>query len=93
MPTGPRGSAPVSPRDLTGRKARDLLREKQAREAASNEVIDLAAIKRRAFEDGRSAGWDAAIEWVITRMTEAGIDPDILAMAGDDEHQDDDEDN
>jgi hypothetical protein len=88
MPTGPRGSHPVSPRDVTGRRSRELLREKAAREAAASEVIDLAAIKRRAFEDGHSAGWDAAISWVIEKMTDVGVDPDILVVA-DDDHQDD----
>ena len=87
--TGQRGSHPVSPRDITGRRSRELLRQKAEREKAASEVIDVSEIRRESYMAGHSAGWDAAIAWVIERMTEIGLDPDILAL-DDDEHQDDD---
>ena len=84
MQTGQRWAGKANPRDLTATRQRQLLAEHAAREAAANE-IDLAAIKLRAFELGHAVGWDAAIAWVIAKMTDVGVDPDILVVAGDDE--------
>lgn len=87
METGQRWSGGANPRDLTKTRQLELLRQKAAREAAANEVIDIASIKRRAFEDGHSTGWDAAISWVIERMTAVGLDPDVLALDDDGEDE------
>jgi hypothetical protein len=88
METGTRWAGRANPRDLTAKRQQALLKERAAREAAASDVIDIAAIKRRAYEAGHSAGWDQAIEFVIGRMTEVGLDPDILAVGDDDAGED-----
>lgn len=52
--TGTRGSAPVSPLNRTGQLFQQQLREKQTRDAAKD--VDIAAVKRQAFSDGRAEG-------------------------------------
>lgn len=84
MQTAQRGTAPVSPRDITGRRYRELQREKAAREAMAD--VDIDQLRAQAREAGWSEGWDAAIAWIIGRMDEAGLDPDILVA--DDESDD-----
>jgi len=90
MPTGPRGTSPVSPRDLTGSRARVLLKEKADREKSAE--IDVAAIKRDAFRAGFDAAWEPAYlaGWnaLAETMANAGIDVDAV-LDLDDEHQDD----
>ena len=53
----------------------------------------MAAIRAAAYRDGHSAGWDAgwdrAINFVIARMTDVGLDPDILAVGEDDQGAED----
>jgi ribosomal protein S11 len=81
MQTGHRGSAPVSPTNRTGAIYAAQLREKQSRDAAKNEVIDVAKIKAKAFEVGREEGyakglgdgWDACIRALVA---EGILDPD-----------------
>lgn len=87
MQTGIRNSQPVSPRDITGRRARDLLAEKRVREKATDnvEVIQRESFRlgfESGFESGFNAGWAGLAEILI----EAGIDVDAgLALdAGDD---------
>lgn len=86
MPTGQlagdRSRRARPPSDVTGREYQRLHAAQKAREDA--ETIDIAAIKRRAFEDGHSAGWDAAIGWVIEKMTDVGLDADVLVLDADD---------
>lgn len=60
-----------SPLDLTGRRHEELVRAKQARDAAQN--VDLGEVKRQARAEGFDAGWDAAIAWVVK---EYGLDAD-----------------
>ena len=68
--TGSRYANQVSPRDITGRTARELLRQKQDREAAANEVIDVAAIREAGrhagWLAGFDAGWQALVRWPRT---------------------------
>lgn len=82
MQTGTRWGGKANPRDLTKTRQQELLRQKQARDEAAN--VDVADVQRQAREVGFSDGWDAAIGWVIKRMTGIGLDPDILVVADDD---------
>jgi hypothetical protein len=77
----------VSPGNMTGRIYAQQHAEEDARKATS--VVDVAAIRDSAWRDGFAQGWDRAIAWVIDHMIDAGIDPDILVVA--DEDQGDDE--
>lgn len=85
MPTsslaGDRSRRARNPRDITGRRYAELQAEADARKSAA--TADIREVQRRSREAGYSDGWDAAIGWVIERMTDAGLDPDILVANGD----------
>jgi hypothetical protein len=87
MPTGARGSHPVSPRDITGRRSRDLLRQKADREKAAS--IDVSEIRRESFKSGFDAAWEPAYlaGWnaLAEVLTEAGVDIDAVLSLDDDE--------
>lgn len=87
METGARGTQAISPRDITGRRARELLREKAAREKATDNV---EAIRREAFKSGFDAAWEPAYLAGWTALAEvladAGVDVDaVLALDDDDD--------
>jgi hypothetical protein len=72
--TSPRaGSATRSrpPTDLTGTRLAAQRRELEAKQAAA--AIDPEQIRKAAHAEGVSAGWDAAIAWVIETY---GLDAD-----------------
>jgi hypothetical protein len=82
MQTGARGTQAVSPRDITGRRARELLNEKKAREKATDNV---EAIRRESFKSGFDAAYEAAFQagWTALAeiLTDAGVDVDgVLAL-------------
>ena len=85
METGARGTQAVSPRDITGRRARELLNEKKAREKATDNV---EAIRRDSFKAGFDAAWEPAYVAGWTALAEvladAGVDVDAV-LALDDE--------
>jgi hypothetical protein len=89
--TGQRGAQRPAPGNVTGTTFYRQQREQEARKRAEDNPVDAEAIRREAFEAGHATGWEQAIEWIITRMIDVGLDPDILVV-GDVEHQDDDDD-
>lgn len=76
----------VSPRNRTGQIYARQHADKAARDAVS--TVDIHEVQRLAREAGFSEGWDAAIAWIIDRMTDAGLDPDILVAADDEPAED-----
>jgi hypothetical protein len=74
-----------SPADFTGKQGIEirekLLADQQAREEAAS--IDIPALKRDEYLRGFDAGWDSATTWITEKMTEAGLDPDILVVGTD----------
>ena len=87
MPTGARGSHPVSPRDVTGSRTRELLKAKAAREKDAG--TDIEAIRREAYDAAFEPAWKAGAEWAFNVMREAGVDVDSVLALDDDEHQGD----
>jgi hypothetical protein len=85
-------SGSKKPGDFTGTQGVRLREKIRADQKAREDIasIDVAAIRESGRQAGFSQGWDAAIAWVIEKMTDVGVDPDILVVADDDEHQDDD---
>jgi hypothetical protein len=65
MQTGQRGTQPVSPRDVTGTRARELLRQKAAREQVAD---NLAAVRRQAADEGYDAGFEAGGQCFIDSL-------------------------
>jgi len=68
-----------NPRDITGTKAAQLLKDKQAREELAN--LDIHAIRHDAYTKGRADGFTAGFEqgWdsLAAHLVEIGIlDPD-----------------
>ena len=88
MPTGPRGSAPVSPRDVTGRRSRELLREKAGREKDAD--TDVGAIRREAYAAAFEPAWKAGASWAFNVLREAGLDVDAMLSLDDDDQGDED---
>jgi hypothetical protein len=87
MQTGQRGTQPVSPRDITGRRMRQLLREKAERDQAAGTPVD--AIRRESFKSGFDAAWEPAFlaGWnaLAEILTDAGVGVDaVLALGADD---------
>lgn len=86
--TGSRYANQVSPRDITGRRTRELLREKADREKAAD--TDVAAIRREAYAAAFEPAFNAGAEWAFGILREAGMDVDAVLALDDDEHQGDD---
>jgi hypothetical protein len=86
--TGQRGAQRPAPGNMTGVTFFKQQREQEAKQKAAVEPADIETIRRQAFEAGHATGWEQAVEWIMGRMTDIGLDPDILVM-GDDEPGDD----
>jgi hypothetical protein len=92
--TGARGMTAVSPANRTGyifaRQQRDLAAKKKK---PSDEVIDVAEIRREALLDGFGRGFEEGAQWVFGVMEGAGLDVDeILSLAADEDDLDADDD-
>jgi hypothetical protein len=88
MQTGLRATRPVPPTDITGTRARALLRQKAARDHVE---VNLDVIRRESFQAGFGAAWEPAFlaGWTALAeiLTDAGVDVDgVLAL--DDEGED-----
>ena len=81
--TGSRYANQVSPRDITGRRTRELLREKADREAAAD--IGIEAIRREAYAAAFEPAFQAGAEWAFGILREAGIDVDAVVALDDDD--------
>lgn len=89
--TGARFANPVSPRDITGRTARELLRQKQDREKAAGNIDEIVSAARHAgWQAGFASGFDAGWAGLAEVLTDAGLDVDAVVALDDDDHQDDD---
>ena len=90
MQTAARGAQAVNPGNLTGVIFKRQQAEQTANKAAAGQVIDLAAIKRQAFEDGYSAAFDKAFiaGWEALRQHLV----DVGVLDADDDQGDEDQD-
>jgi hypothetical protein len=86
MQTGTRWGGTANPRDLTKTRQLELLREKQAREAAA--TVDIEAVRQVAYTSGHAAGYEAGFiagwQALADHLVEIGV-----LEADDGEHQDD----
>jgi hypothetical protein len=87
MQTGQRGTQRVSPRDVTGTRARELLRQKAERKKAAD--TDVEAVRQESFQRGFDAAWETAYlaGWTALAeiLTDAGIDVDSVLGLDDDQ--------
>ena len=70
-----RGTQRVSPRDVTGTRARELLREKQAKENQENNVAQAVRTARlEGFNAGHEAGWNDFVTALYSLYKSDGFD-------------------